>query len=45
MRFDFSGKRVVVAGGTGLYVRALLHGLFEGPPAAPELRARLEAVA
>jgi len=34
---------VVVAGGTGLYVRALLLGLFAGPPADPALRARLRA--
>jgi tRNA dimethylallyltransferase len=32
---------VIVAGGTGLYVRALLHGLFEGPGADAALRARL----
>ena len=25
------GRLAVVAGGTGLYLRALLHGLFEGP--------------
>jgi tRNA dimethylallyltransferase len=31
-----------VVGGTGLYVRALRHGLFEGPPRNAELRARLE---
>jgi tRNA dimethylallyltransferase len=37
------GRVPVVAGGTGLYVRALLHGLFEGPGADPALRARLEA--
>lgn len=37
------GVPVVVAGGTGLYVRALLHGLFPGPAADPELRARLAA--
>jgi tRNA dimethylallyltransferase len=35
------GLAAVVCGGTGLYVRALLLGLFEGPPAVPELRARL----
>lgn len=35
------GKRVIVCGGTGLYVRALLLGLFVGPPASPELRAEL----
>jgi len=33
----------VVAGGTGLYVRALTHGLAELPGADAELRARLEA--
>jgi tRNA dimethylallyltransferase len=35
------GRPVIVCGGTGLYVRALLLGLFEGPPADPELRAEL----
>jgi tRNA dimethylallyltransferase len=35
-------KPVIVAGGTGLYVRALLLGLFEGPPADPALRQELE---
>lgn len=39
------GKPVVVVGGTMLYVRALVLGLFEGPPADPELRARLSAEA
>lgn len=39
------GKAVVVAGGTGLYVRALLFGLFEGPAGDPALRARLRAQA
>jgi tRNA dimethylallyltransferase len=37
------GRAAVVVGGTGLYVRALLHGLFEGPGADAALRARLEA--
>jgi tRNA dimethylallyltransferase len=37
------GRAVVVAGGTGLYVRALLYGLFEGPGADAAVRARLEA--
>lgn len=36
------GKQVVVAGGTGLYLRILLHGVVPAPPAAPELRQRLE---
>lgn len=35
------GRPAIVAGGTGLYVRALLYGLFPGPPADPDLRARL----
>ncbi len=37
------GKAVVVVGGTGLYVRALLHGLCPAPPRAPRLRAVLHA--
>jgi len=36
---------VIVCGGTGLYVRALLLGLFEGPPASPEIRAELAELA
>jgi tRNA dimethylallyltransferase len=39
------GRLPVVVGGTGLYIRALLRGLDPAPPADPELRARLEAVA
>jgi tRNA dimethylallyltransferase len=35
-------KNALVVGGTGLYVRALRHGLFEGPPRNEELRGRLE---
>jgi tRNA dimethylallyltransferase len=35
------GKRAVVAGGTGLWIRALLRGLLEAPGASPELRAAL----
>jgi tRNA dimethylallyltransferase len=35
------GSLPVVAGGTGLYLRALLDGLFTGPPRSEELRARL----
>ena len=39
------GRLTVVAGGTGLYLRALLHGLFEGPSRDPALRGRLERIA
>ena len=33
----------IVSGGTGLYLRALLEGLFSGPQRSEELRARLRA--
>ena len=39
------GRPPIVAGGSGLYLRALLHGLFEGPSRDPELRQRLERMA
>jgi len=35
------GKRVIVAGGTGLWIRALVQGLVDAPGASPELRAEL----
>jgi tRNA dimethylallyltransferase len=37
------GKLPVICGGTGLYVRVLLHGLFRGPAASPALRRELRA--
>ncbi len=37
------GKRVLICGGTGLYLKALMHGLFEGPAQDRELRKKLEA--
>ena len=36
------GRLPIVTGGTGLYLRALLDGLFAGPQRLQELRARLE---
>src|SRR5262249_54660269 len=36
------GKCALVVGGTGLYLRALTRGLFAGPPADSDLRARLQ---
>ena len=39
------GRPAIVTGGTGLYLRALLRGLFEAPPPDAELRARLKAEA
>jgi tRNA dimethylallyltransferase len=35
------GKRVLFVGGTPLYLKALLRGLFPGPPGNPEIRRRL----
>jgi tRNA dimethylallyltransferase len=34
----------IVVGGTNLYIKALLHGLFEGPEPHPQLRQRLQAM-
>ena len=42
------GRRQVIpvlAGGTGLYLEALLKGLFRGPARSPELRERLQRAA
>ncbi len=39
------GALPIVAGGTGLYLRALLGGLFEGPSRDAALRQRLERMA
>src|SRR5438552_2416400 len=35
------GRRPLFVGGTPLYLKALLHGLFDGPPADEGLRAAL----
>lgn len=39
------GRRPLVVGGSGLYLRALVSGLFEGPSRDEALRRRLEAIA
>lgn len=39
------GKQVLLVGGAGLYFRAVVDGLFEGPGADPLFRERLEAEA
>jgi tRNA dimethylallyltransferase len=36
------GRDVVFAGGTALYLKAMLRGIFEGPPANPEFRESIE---
>ncbi len=38
------GVRPIIVGGTNLYIRAFLEGLFEGPPADPAYRQSLESV-
>jgi tRNA dimethylallyltransferase len=40
-----NGRLPIVAGGTGLYIKALIYGLFDSRPPAPELRRQLEALA
>ena len=39
------GRPALVVGGSGLYLRVLRGGIFAGPPAAPEYRAELGALA
>lgn len=42
-RIRADGKQVVFVGGTALYLKALLRGLFEGPPADWKFRNEIEA--
>ena len=44
-QIESRGRRVLFVGGTPLYLKALIRGLFEGPAADPALRAELEAKA
>lgn len=37
------GKRALIVGGTGFYLKAMLYGLWDAPKAPPELRRELEA--
>ena len=37
------GKPVIAVGGTALYIKALLYGLFEGPGSDEQIRAKLRA--
>ncbi|VGO15222.1 tRNA dimethylallyltransferase [Pontiella desulfatans] len=39
-----SGREIIVAGGTGLYVKCLTEGFDDVPPEVPALRAELEAL-
>ena len=44
-RIHQRGKKVIVVGGTGLYLRVLLHGVMPGPSRDEALRGELEAFA
>ncbi len=39
------GRRMLVVGGSGFYLRALRGGIFSGPPASAEIRAEFEQLA
>ncbi len=39
------GKRVLLVGGTPLYLKSIMYGLFPGPPADDAIRTRLSRVA
>lgn len=39
---DARGKRAIIVGGTGFYLKTLLYGLWDAPPANPELRQKLD---
>jgi tRNA dimethylallyltransferase len=43
-QIESRGARALFVGGTALYLKALLFGLFEGPSADPPLRSRLRAL-
>lgn len=45
MEIEAGGKRALFAGGSPLYLKTLLRGLFAGPPANDELRAQIIAEA
>ncbi len=40
-RLNAEGRVAIVVGGSGLYIRALIDGLIDGPSASGDLRARL----
>lgn len=43
-RLQGQGIRPIVVGGTNLYIKALLEGMFEGPDHDPQLRQQLEGM-
>jgi tRNA dimethylallyltransferase len=43
-RLQAEGKRALIVGGSGFYLKALLYGLWEGAPADPATRTELEKI-
>ncbi len=39
-----AGKQTIIVGGTGLYIKGLTRGVFDGPSADPELRCKLKTI-
>ncbi len=39
------GKTVIASGGTAMYIKAMLYGLFDAPPSDPAIRDRLKSEA
>jgi tRNA dimethylallyltransferase len=42
-KIQAAGKTVIACGGTAMYIKAMLHGLFDGPACDPEIRKKLKA--
>ncbi|MBI2711362.1 MAG: tRNA (adenosine(37)-N6)-dimethylallyltransferase MiaA [Bdellovibrio sp.] len=43
-KIESKGKRALIVGGTGFYLKALLFGIWDAPATQPEIRKRLEGV-
>src|SRR5262245_37097295 len=41
IEIEARGKQILIVGGTPLYLKALIYGLFDGPPADESIRHRL----
>jgi tRNA dimethylallyltransferase len=42
-KIQSAGKTVIACGGTAMYIKAMLYGLFDGPACDPAIRKRLKA--
>jgi tRNA dimethylallyltransferase len=41
-KIQAAGKPAIACGGTAMYIKAMLHGLFDGPACDPEIRKKLK---